>query len=463
MNFFKKKTFESVKEGGANSGLAKTLNGFDLIMLGLGAIIGSGVFVLTGIVAAQYSGPAVMLSYVIAGVTCIFVALAYTELAAMLPTSGSIYTYSYVAFGEVFAWAMGGILVLELTVSAGGVAAAWSGYIVGLLNAGGIHIPAIYTSAPAHGGIINIPAVIIVLFVSFMLFLGTKESKKLNTILVLIKMTAIGVFVATAVPHFDSANWQNFMPFGFDKVLFGASMLFFAFTGFGSIATAAEECKNPKKDIMIGIIGSLTLSAVIYVTVGGLATGITSFENLDNAQPLAHALALNNSHIGSAIVAVGAVCGLTTVVMVNIYAQSRIFYAMSRDGLLPRSFSKLHPKYDSPYVSISLVSLVVSILAGLCPLELIAKMSSMGALIDYTVILVIVMLFRKYMPEASRSFKCPALFIVAPIGIISCVGLLLRQMLDDNISITHEGGILIWFMVSVVLLYVVKELFTKTK
>ncbi|MBP7190267.1 MAG: amino acid permease [Rickettsiaceae bacterium] len=461
MNFFRKKTFESVKEGGANSGLAKTLNGFDLIMLGLGAIIGSGVFVLTGIVAAKYSGPAVMLSYVIAGITCVFVALAYTELAAMLPTSGSIYTYAYVAFGEIVAWAMVGVLVLELTVSASGVAAAWSGYVTGLLKAGGVNIPEIYTSVPAHGGIVNIPAILIVMFVTFVLYLGTKDSKKLNTILVLIKMTAIGIFVIVAVPHFDVHNWDNFMPYGFDDVLKGASILFFAFTGFGSLATAAEECQNPKRDIMIGIIGSLTLSAVIYVTVGGLATGITSFENLDNAQPLAHALTLNNSHIGSAIVAIGAVCGLTTVVMVNIYAQSRIFYAMSRDGLLPRPFARLHPKYDSPYISIMLVSVVVSILAGLCPLELIAQMSSMGALVDYMVVLIIVMIFRVTMPKVARSFKCPALFVIAPTGIVACLYLLLKQMIDKDGSLITAGKVLLMWLVCFVFAYIIRELFFK--
>ncbi len=461
MNFLKKKTFSSVKESGANSGLAKSLTAFDLVMLGLGGIIGSGVFVLTGLVAAKHSGPAVMLSYSIAGVVCIFVALAYTEIAAMLPTSGSVYTYSYVAFGEIFAWIMGSILVLELVVSAGGVAASWAGYVVGLLNAGGMHIPSAYTSVPANGGIINLPAILIIAFVTFVLYLGTKDSKRLNTILVMVKMLAIGVFVFFAVPHFKISNWDNFMPNGFDEVLKGASILFFAFTGFGSLATAAEECKNPKRDLMIGIIGSLTLSTIVYVIVGGLATGITSFTNLDNAQPLAHALVINKSHIGSTIVAVGAVCGMTTVIMMNIYAQSRIFYVMSRDGLLPKVFSKLHPKYDSPYFSIIVVAFMASIIGGFCPLGLIASMSSMSALIDYITIIMIVMLFRITMPDVQRSFKCPGLFVIAPIGFVSCIYLLGTQFFAKDGSIEAVGQALILWIGLMVAIYFVRGIFRK--
>lgn len=458
MNLFKKKTFDSVKESGANSGLAKSLTALDLVMLGLGGIIGSGVFVLTGLVAAQHSGPAVMLSYAIAGVVCVFVALAYTELAAMLPTSGSIYTYSYVAFGEMFAWVMGSVLVLELTVSAGGVAASWAGYVVGLLKAGGVNIPEIYTAVPANGGIANIPAMIIVGFVTFVLYLGTKDSKKLNAILVIVKMLAIGIFAFFAVPHFELKNWDNFMPYGFDDVVIGASILFFAFTGFGSLATAAEECKNPKRDLMIGIIGSLSLSTIVYVIVGGLATGITSFENLNNAQPLAHALVLNNSHVGSAIVAVGAVCGMTTVIMMNIYAQSRIFYSMSRDGLLPKAFSKLHPKYDSPYFSIIVVAVLAAIIGGFCPLSLIARMSSMAALIDYITIIMIVMIFRITMPNVQRSFKCPAIFVIAPIGFVACVYLLGKQVICKDGSVQLVGQALILWIGLMIAIYMLKAM-----
>ena len=456
MNFLKKKSFESVREAGNTSGLAKTLTAFDLVLLGLGGIIGTGIFALTGFVAAKYSGPAVMVSYAIAGAVCIFVALAYTELASFLPTSGSVYTYSYVAFGELFAWLVGGAMVLELSVAASAVATAWSGYAVSILKAGGVNIPIEYTAGPLNGGIVNFPAMLIVAFVAFLLYRGTRDSKRVNAILVFVKMAAIGIFVFVAAPHFEITNWDNFMPYGFDDVLLGSSILFFAFTGFGALATAAEECKNPKRDLTIGIIGSLTLSTFLYIIVGGLATGIVSFELLDNSQPLAHALAVNNSKIGSAIVATGAVAGMTTVIMMNIYAQSRIFYVMARDGLVPKYFAKIHPKHDSPYVSVIIFSVLIAILAGLVPLEVIAKMSSMGALIDYIVIMMVVMLFRVKMPDVARSFKCPILFIIAPVGLLACVYLLFKQIISKEGDLMLTGELFIYWFIAIFALYVLR-------
>lgn len=463
MSYLTKKSFESVRDAGNTSGLAKTLTAYDLVLLGLGGIIGTGIFALTGFVAAKYSGPAVMLSYAIAGVVCIFVALAYTELASFLPTSGSVYTYSYVAFGQLFAWLVGGAMVLELSVAASAVATAWSGYAVSILEAGGVHIPVAYTAGPLNGGIVNFPAILIVAFVAFLLYRGTKDSKRVNAILVFIKMAAIAVFVFVAAPHFEITNWDNFMPYGFDDVLLGSSILFFAFTGFGALATAAEECKNPKRDLTIGIIGSLVLSTVLYIIVGGLATGIVSFELLDNSQPLAHALAVNNSKIGSAIVATGAICGMTTVIMMNIYAQSRIFYVMARDGLVSKHFAKIHPKYDSPYISVLIFSGLIAILAGLVPLEVIAKMSSMGALIDYIVIMMVVMLFRIKMPDVVRSFKCPALFVIAPVGLLACVYLLFKQIISKEGELMFTGELLIYWFIVVFIVYVIKTSFLKTK
>lgn len=463
MSYLTKKSFESVREAGNTSGLAKTLTAYDLVLLGLGGIIGTGIFALTGFVAAKYSGPAVMVSYAIAGIVCIFVALAYTELASFLPTSGSVYTYSYVAFGELFAWLVGGVMILELSVAASAVATTWSGYAVSILKAGGVDIPAAYTAGPLNGGIINLPAVLIVAFVAFLLYRGTRDSKRVNTILVFIKMAAIAVFIFVALPHFEITNWDNFMPYGFDDVLLGSSILFFAFTGFGALATAAEECKNPKRDLTIGIIGSLVLSTVLYIIVGGLATGIVSFELLDNNQPLAHALAVNNSKIGSTIVATGAICGMTTVIMMNIYAQSRIFYVMARDGLVPKCFAKIHPKHDSPYINILIFSGLIAILAGLVPLEVIAKMSSMGALIDYIIIMMVVMLFRVKMPEVVRSFKCPALFIVAPVGLIACVYLLFKQIISKEGELMFTGELLIYWFIIVFAVYIIRTSLIKNK
>jgi APA family basic amino acid/polyamine antiporter len=463
MSFFKKKSFEEVKELGASSGLNKTLSAFDLILFGLGGIIGTGVFVLTGWVAAEYSGPAVTLSYVIAGLTCIFVALSYSELASMLPTSGSIYTYSYVAFGEGVAWLMASVIILELGFATSTVAAGWSGYIQGIFEAAGMPLPKIISAVPSKGGMIDLPALLIVVFVAVVLCLGNKGSKKLNTILVFIKMAAIFAFIVSAAPHFDATNWHNFMPFGFQNVLEGASILFFAFTGFGTIAAAAEECKNPKRDLIIGIIGSLLLSTVVYVLVAGLVTGIVSFNELNNAKPLAHALLVNNSSIGSAIVATGAVCGMTTVMMMNIYGQSRIFYVIARDGLLPKPLAKLHPRYDSPYVTIILFSALAAILCSFLPLQLLGKLSSMGALVDYIVVAFIVMLFRVRLPEVPRPFKCPGLFIIAPIAVVACGVLLLKQVFDVEWNLALAGQLIIIWFVSVFALYFLKSFISTSR
>ncbi|WP_023507757.1 amino acid permease [Rickettsia monacensis] len=466
MSFFKKKSFESVKEIGSSSGLSKTLGAFDLILLSLGAMVGTGVFVVTGIIAAKFSGPAVMISYMIAGITCIFVALVYTELVAMLPTSGSIYTYSYVAFGEVFAWMIGSVIILELGVSAGIVAAGWSGYIQGILEAGGVYLPKALTTVPSNGGVINLPAFLISAFIGFILFLGTKDSKKINAILVFVKMAAIFAFVVAAAPHFDATNWSNFMPFGFGGVVMGSSILFLAFTGFGTIATAAEECKNPKRDIMIGIIGSLVLTTLVYVVMSGLVTGIAPFDQLNNDRPLAYALTINNSKIGSAIVSTGAVCGMMTVLMMNIYGTSRIFYAIARDGLLPKSFAKLHPKYDSPYVTIIIFSALAAFLGGFCPTEIITQLTSMGALIDYIVVAIIVMMFRIKLPTAQRAFKCPIVFVIAPFILFACIYLLLTQMYGDeiykgNFNILTAGRALIYWFITIFVLYIIRSFFMK--
>ncbi len=463
MNFLKKKSFDSVRNAGSVSGLDRTLTAFDLILLGLGAIVGTGVFALTGLVAAQYAGPAVMISYAIAGFTCIFVALAYTELATMLPTSGSIYTYSYVAFGEVFAWLIGSLIIVELGFAASAVSGSWSAYVQGIFTSAGATLPEAITRSPFEGGIINLPALLIVLFVGFMLYLGTKESKKLNNILVLVKMTAIFVFVLFAVPHFDANNWDNFMPNGFDDVLFGSSILFFAFTGFGTLASAAEECKNPKRDLTIGIIGSLVFATTVYIIVAAVLTGIVPFTELNNAQPLAQALKLNGSNIGSALVATGAVAGMTTVIMINIYGQSRIFYVIARDGLLPKALAKIHHKYDSPYITIAVFTTLISLMGAFLPYEILAQLSSMGALTDYIIVAIIVIIFRIKHPNVERPFKCPAVFIVAPIALLASLYLLFKQIIGKDGGILLTGEIFICWFIIVFILYVMKISLFKTR
>jgi len=463
MSFFKKKSFESVRIAGNTSGLGRTLSAFDLILLGLGAIVGTGVFALTGLVAAQYSGPAVTVSYAIAGFTCIFVALVYTELATTLPTSGSVYTYTYVAFGEMFAWIVGSVIIMELGFAASAVAISWSAYVQGILDSAGVYLPAVIADSSSEGSFMNLPAVLIVLFIGFMLYFGTKESKKLNNILVAIKMTAIAIFVFFAAPHFDATNWENFMPNGFDDVLFGSSILFFAFTGFGILASAAEECKNPKKDLTIGIIGSLVLATTVYIIVAAILTGIVPFAELDNAQPLAYALKQNGSNIGSMLVAIGAVAGMTTVIMVNIYGQSRVFYVIARDGLLPKSLAKLHHKYDSPHITIIVFTLLIALMAAFLPYRVLAQLSSMGALADYIVVALIVMIFRVKYPNAERPFKCPLVFVIAPLALLASFYLLFKQIVSKDGELLDTGAIFFYWLAIVFILYVMKRALFKTK
>ena len=460
MRFLQRKSFDSViKEVQKSHALEKTLTGFDLILLGLGFIVGTGVFVLTGMVAANYAGPAVTLSYAIAGLVCVFVALSYTELAVMLPSSGSIYSYSYVAFGELAAWMMGGMILLNLGVGAAVVAGGWSAYMVELLKSGGVFLPDAYINVPENGGIINLPAVLITLFIGVVLHLGTKDSKMLNTVLVVIKMAAIFVFVIVAAPHFDAKNWEVFMPYGFDDVLFGSSVLFFAFTGFGGLSAAAEECKNPKKDLIVGIIGSLLLSTIVYVIVAGLLTGIVPYDTLGNAHPMSHALSANGSTIGTAIVTVGAIAGMTTVILMQLFTTTRIFYVMSRDGLIPGYFNKVHKKFHSPYRTIWVLVAAVALVTGFCDFKLLAKVSSMGALIEYIMVMMIVLLFRFTLPHIERTFKCPAVFVIAPLGLLSCIYLVYIQIIGKNGEVLETGKVLGCWIAGAAALYVLRSFF----
>lgn len=459
MSYFKRKNFHEVQAAGNTSGLAKNLGAVDLILLGLGAIVGTGVFVLTGMIAARYSGPAVSVSYAIAGITCIFVALVYTELATLLPTSGSIYTYSYVAFGEIFAWLIGSVLIIELGFSSSVVAAGWGAYISGILSSMGYELPMMLTKVPSDGGFINLPAFLIVSLIGYVLYLGTKDSKKINNILVFVKMGAIFLFIIMAAPHFDKQNYEVFMPFGFDDVIIGSSILFFAFTGFGSLASTAEECKNPSRDLTFGIIGSLVLSTLVYIAVGALATGIISYTELDNAQPLAVALQANGYNFGSVLVAAGAIAGMTSVIMVNLYAQSRIFYAIARDGLLPKIMTKIHPKYDTPYVTLIIFVALAAILAGFAPYEILGQLAAMSALIDYMAVAAIVLIFRFTFKNTPRPFKCPAVFIVAPLALIASTYLLFKQIIGKNGELLLTGQILIVWFAAMSVLYLIRKRF----
>lgn len=431
-SFFRTKSIESTIAGAKKNALEKTLGAIDLVMLGVGSTIGTGIFVLTGIAAAKYAGPGVSISYLIAGLACMFAALAYTELAAMVPVAGSAYTYSYVVMGEFVAWLVACCLILEYTVCASTVAAGWSGYFVGIMREGGIHIPEALTKVPSDGGIINLPAVAIAFFVGLMLVRGTKESVILNRVLVAVKLVAIFIFLLVAAPKIEMANYVEFLPFGWHGVAVGAGAIFFAYIGFDAVATAAEEAKNPNRNLPIGIIGSLLVCAFLYVVVSLALTGISHYTHLDTPEPMAYALRENGSNIGSALVGAGALVGMVAVLLVMMFGQSRIFFVMSRDGLIPSVFSKLHKRFNTPYVSSLLVTVAVMVISGFTPIHTMGRLTSLGTLVAFSIAAIGVMILRVRRPELERPFKCPAIFIVAPLATLSCGYLAYTLLLETG-------------------------------
>ncbi len=443
MKLFRTKTIEHMIDAARAKPLAKTLGAFDLILLGIGCTIGTGIFVLTGIAAAQYAGPAIALSYLVSGLACIFAGLAYSELSSTIPVAGGAYTYTYAILGEFVAWMVACGLFLCYAVGAATVSAGWSGYFVGILNSAGYHIPEMLTKIPSEGGIINLPAALIALFVGFILTRGTKESATLNNILVGVKLVAIFLFIFVAAPHIKTENWSNnFMPFGAKGIFVGAAAIFFAYVGFDAVATAAEETKNANRNLPIGIIVSLLVCITLYVVVALCLTGITNYTELNNAEPMAFALRQNGSNIGGALVGAGAIAGMVAVLLVMMYSQSRIFFVMSRDGLLPKSFAKVHKKYDTPYVSCIAVTLIVAVLGGFAPIHTIASMSSLGTLFAVIMAVIAAMVLRIKRPKLERPFRCPAIFVIAPIAILVC-GYLLFSLL---VAIIHP--FLIWLVLS---------------
>jgi len=447
MRIFYKKSLDAMHLSAQERPLKKSLGAFDLLLLGIGCVIGTGIFVLTGQAAAHYAGPAITLSYALAGFACVFAALAYAELASMVPLAGSAYTYAYVSMGEIVAWAVGWGLMLEYAVGASTVAAGWSGYMVGILRVVGIHLPAVLTKVPSDGGIINLPAVLIALFVGLLLVRGTKEGAVVNRFLVSIKLGAIFIFIAVASPHIKAVNWENFMPFGWNGVATGAGAIFFAYVGFDAVACAAEECKNPNRDLPIGIIGSLLVCTLLYITVAGVLTGIVPFSTLNNPEPLASALRANGSNIGSALVATGAIAGMTSVLLVLMYGQSRIFFVMSRDGLLPQFFSILHKRFQTPYISSIIIAVAVALISGLTPIRTMGDLTSMGTLFAFIIVAIGVLVMRSTRPDIKRPFRCPAVYIVAPIAILSC-GFLIFELLQTTgkpFAIWGAFGLVVYF------------------
>lgn len=453
-SLFKVKPFEQLmrEANSDSSGLKRALSATNLIFLGIGAIIGAGIFVLTGEVSANYAGPAIILSFIVAAMACAAAGLCYAELTSMIPISGSAYTYAYATLGELFGWMIGWLLIVEYLFAASTVSVGWSGYVVSLLGdigTNGIHIPAALTTAPiiyddatngfirSAGGIINLPAMFIVFILTVLLVTGIKESAKFNNIIVFIKVSVILIFLVAGVWFIKTANWHPFIPantgkfgsFGISGILRGAAVIFFAYIGFDAVSTAAQESKNPQRDLPIGILGSLAICTILYILVALVLTGMVSYTKLGVPDPIAVGVDAMGGKFAQYVLAplikVGAVAGLSSVVLVMLLGQPRIFMTMSKDGLLPPVFAKIHPKFKTPYMSTIIVGLVAMVLAGLFPIGVLSKLVSLGTLLAFSSVCLAILILRKRQPNTPRPFKTPFTPWVPLFGIAACMGVTL--------------------------------------
>jgi APA family basic amino acid/polyamine antiporter len=437
MNLFAVKSVQRIlseSESGAHQ-LKKTLGAAQLIALGIGAIIGAGLFSLTGLAAAQNAGPAVVLSMVCAAIGCAFAGLCYSEFACMIPASGSAYTYAYATLGEWIAWIIGWDLVIEYGIGSATVSISWSAYVVALLHTFHINLPAQWIASPfelamlpdgtAARGYANIPAVIVVLLISLLLIFGIQESARANAVIVVIKLAVVVTFIAVGWSYINPANYQPFIPantgefgaFGLSGVMMGAGTIFFAYIGFDAVSTAAQECRNPQRDLPIGMIGSLVVCTVLYLLFGHVLTGVVSYKELGVAAPVAAAIAktpylwLNN------LMLFGIICGFSSVILVMLLGQSRVFYSMSRDGLIPRVFSDIHPKFRTPWKSNILFFFIVAPFSAFLPLSIVGRMTSIGTLFAFVIVCAAVLVMRWKHPEQPRPFRTPWVPLVPILGI----------------------------------------------
>src|SRR5712692_4046919 len=409
--------------------LKRTLTAFDLTVLGIGAIIGTGIFVLVGTAAVgdadrPGAGPALAVSFIISGAACLLAALCYAEFASMIPVAGSAYTYTYATMGEFFAWVTGWSLVLEYGIACVAVSIGWSGYFASILDRAGVHLPASLTNAPYEGGRVNLPAVLIVLALTALLVIGIKESARVTGVIVTIKIVVVLFFIAVGAFAVNPENWSPFMPNGFAGVGAAAAVIFFAYIGFDAVSTTAEEARNPQRDVPIGILTSLIVCTILYVAVAAVLTGIVPYKDIHVKAPVAEALNAVGYRWGSALVAIGAVAGITSVLIVMLLGQIRVFYAMSRDGLLSPWLSAVHPRYGTPHHATLVTGITVAILAGVVPIGVAAELTNIGTLFAFTLVCGAVLVLRRIRPELKRPFRTPFVPVVPVLGMLACLGIM---------------------------------------
>ena len=483
MNLFARRRIADLQaEALQDQKLKRALGPINLTSLGIGAIIGAGIFVLTGHAAAQYAGPGIVYSFILSGLACAFAGLCYAEFASMIPLSGSAYTYGYATLGEFVAWIIGWSLILEYLFAAGTVAVGWSGYVVSFLKDFGITIPAAFTSAPydhvtapnlhwwnvwqlfAHGwtstgAVLNVPAMFIVAVITILLVVGIRESANFNNVIVALKLAVILTFIAVGTAYINHANWHPFVPpadasgnFGWHGVLRAAGVIFFAYIGFDAVSTAAQEAKNPQRDMPIGLLGSLGICTVLYIAVSLVLTGVVNYSQLNVAAPIAVAVSTLGPSLAwlEYFIKIGAIAGLSSVILVLLLGQARIFYTMSKDGLLPRAFSAVHPKFRTPWLAQFLIGAVAMMIAGLFPIGLLGELVSIGTLLAFAIVSAGIFVLRFTDPQIQRPFRTPIFWLTAPLGVLSCSYLMCNLPPDTwaRLIVWMAIGVAIYFLYS---------------
>ena len=460
-------TVDEASDSAAGHGMRRVLGRFDLVLIGVGGTIGAGIFVITGTAAAQYAGPAIVLSFIIAGMACLSTGLCYAELASMMPVAGSSYTYAYATLGELAAWTIGWCLVLEYLVAGSTIAVGWSGYFTSAMASMGVVIPAAWSSAPigldaAHhfvfsGAVLNLPAVAIVLAMTALLVIGIKESAFANAMFVVVKIGVIVLVIFAGSFYVHPENWHPFIPpntgesgvYGWSGIFRGAGVIFFAYIGFETVSTCAQETRNPQRDLGFSILTALLICTALYVAMALVMTGLAPYTRLNVSDPIIVALEGAGSHLNwlKPLVSAAAVVGLASTILLSVYGQSRIFYTMAKDGLLPPAFAALHPRFRTPALGIIVVGIFCALIAGLLPLDILGELVSIGTLLAFAIVCLGVLVLRSRSPQAARGFRCPGSPAVPAIGIAGCVYLMFSLPVDS------WWRLLIWLAVGSVIYF----------